>query len=362
MKTQDKSYDRLMREEMGHTLLPLMAQMAQIDLAVLEPLDTQFAKTIEKRVDLLAGKHNGKTNKKGERQYEFILHGEIETKNLTQLFVIRMLGYLYMIIAKFKAPVFQFVFYIGNEPLRLPKFLQSVGYHFRFEVIDIKKIPHDFFLNMGTPNGVVLSILSDWGATPKQEVVEKILQILTTEYKTKKIQEIALKKAVSNLFIFSNLRNLRDEFTQTYQTMAFTFDFIDIKGTIWEEVFEQQLTPQIEEKLTAKIEQRVAKQFKAQVQEVKAQVQEVKVQMQQAEAQMQQAEAQVQQAEAQVQQAEAQVQQAEAQMQQAEAEKEAEKRQSIIRALKRKKLTIDEIAEDFAVTNEYVLAIQKQIP
>ena len=319
MKAQDKPYDRAIREWLGNAFAMLMAQQHAISLAFLEVLDTQIAQTIEKRADIILGlplSRKEKIKSRAKKGYEFILHGEIETGGISQSIVYRMAMYLVMILTQFKAPVFQFVFYIGNEPLKMPKFLQSVNYTMRFEIIDVKKVSKQIFLDMGTVEGAVLSVLGDWGNMPKDKIMVTIFQVLQEFYKTKEIQEKELSKAFSDLLIFSNLRNLQYEFTQTYKNMNSVLDFVKLEDPFWVEYFGKQFAPKIEE-------------FKAQAQEAQAELKEVKVAKQKAEAAKQKA--------------------------------EAEKQNAIMRALLREKLTIDEIAEDFNVSKAYILAIQKEM-
>ena len=253
MEYQEKPYDRAFREQISQAIQALIVKRLLILPNDLTPLDTQMANTVEKRADIVVGKKKPK----GKKGYEFILHGEIETQNLSQAIVYRMAMYWAMLLNFFKAPVWQFVCYIGPEPMRTPTFLQSFGYAFRFEVIDLKTIPYQTFWEMGTMEGLILSILGDWGKMPKPIIIRKILNKLEKDYQSKKIDEIVLKKALSKLFIFSNLRNLQHEFTQTYQTMAFSLDFVDLSGTPWEAIMEKRITEEVTERVTSKVTEEV---------------------------------------------------------------------------------------------------------
>ena len=81
---------------------------------------------------------------------------------------------------------------------------QNIGVNFRYNLIDMKNIDCEMFLNSDKPEAVILAILCDFKDKHKQEVVNTILLKLQEISK----DENSFKNNLEILTIFSTNRNL----------------------------------------------------------------------------------------------------------------------------------------------------------
>ncbi|MDX1906390.1 MAG: hypothetical protein SF053_05090, partial [Bacteroidia bacterium] len=102
-------------------------------------------------------------------------------------------------------------------------------------------------------------------------------------------------------------------------------------------------------------------EVQAQVEQAQAEAERAQAEAEQAQAEAEQAQAQAEQAQAEAEQAQAEAEQAQAEAERAQAEAEQAQAQlalTLKNALKRGKLTVEEIAEDFGVSVAYVKSLQ----
>lgn len=96
--------------------------------------------------------------------------------------------------------------YLGNSKPKniLIDHLHFEGLNYHFKVVDLKSVSKDVFLQSGTPEGVILAILADFGADKPKHVVQLILQHLL-----KLVGRVPqLRKYQKQLHILSRLRKL----------------------------------------------------------------------------------------------------------------------------------------------------------
>ena len=136
----------------------------------IELIDKEFERIESKRADILALIDNSK-----------ILHLEIQT-SYDKKMPLRMLRYYTDIKLFYDLPILQSVIYLGKGNLKSE--LKDIGLNYSYNLIDMKKIDCELFLNQNSPEAVVLSILCDFKDKNELDVVKYILEklkVLTNE-------------------------------------------------------------------------------------------------------------------------------------------------------------------------------------
>ena len=89
-----------------------------------------------------------------------------------------------------------------------------------FELHDNKKFSLQSALNSEIPEGIILSILTDYKKSETGKVIEKIIYKLQKASKS----ESELAKSIKQLVILSRLRNLEVKIKQKVNDMPITYD------------------------------------------------------------------------------------------------------------------------------------------
>jgi hypothetical protein len=122
-------------------------------------------------------------------------------------------------------PLRQIVIYVGRDKATLIRKnrLKLIGHRSRFEVIVIREIPSEHFLNSDTPEVILFAILGNYGAYSTDEVVMQILNRL------KKLMggKNQLRKFQKQLLTLARLRSA--ELIVKTQIKAMSFDY-DVKS------------------------------------------------------------------------------------------------------------------------------------
>ncbi|MDW8157747.1 MAG: hypothetical protein RML72_02580, partial [Bacteroidia bacterium] len=96
--------------------LPSFAKKAfQLDIQNFQEINPQLPTTLQRNPDFLA--HIELANHQNA-----LLHVEFQAQNHPQIHA-RMLEYLALLFRKYTLPIYQFVLYLGNEPLTMPNSL-----------------------------------------------------------------------------------------------------------------------------------------------------------------------------------------------------------------------------------------------
>ena len=170
----------------------------------IELIDKEFTR-IEKREADLVFKHKDE-----------IFHIEIQNKN-DKLMHLRMMRYLNDIAFLYpENEINQYLIYIGKENFKMKNCYKNKNISYKYNVIDMKKIDCNRFLNLNTPEAVVLAILCDFKDKNKQEVVNEIIKRL---YKLSKTKNEFLKH-IEILSIFSTNRDLKEEVKRGVEMIA----------------------------------------------------------------------------------------------------------------------------------------------
>ena len=89
-----------------------------------------------------------------------------------------------------------------------------------FELHDIKKFSLQSALNSEIPEGIILSILTDYKKADAGKVIEKIIYKLQKTSKS----ESELRKSIKQLVVLSRLRKLEGKIKQKVNDMPITYD------------------------------------------------------------------------------------------------------------------------------------------
>ena len=121
-----------------------------------------------------------------------------------------MLGYYDFLYAKYRLEVWQFVFYIGRRPMRMPSKIAHRNLCFDYTIIDFSTLPFSLFIESDNPREVVLGILSDLREVGSQETIRLILARILAM----RPLEDERMQLFNQLEMLGELRNLQPEITQ----------------------------------------------------------------------------------------------------------------------------------------------------
>ena len=185
--------DIILKDITKEAIREVFKYIIKIDVNDFEFLDIEFQKIEERKADILV-----KSNDK-------IIHIEFQTKSDKNM-IFRMLRYYSEI--KFLYPnmeVYQYVIYIGKYQTSMKYILNEHNINFNYELIDMKKIDCNEFLESENPEAVVVSILCDFQDKNEREVIRKIIERLLKITKN----ENEFRKCFSILEELSVNRNLQ---------------------------------------------------------------------------------------------------------------------------------------------------------
>ena len=158
----------------------------------------------------------------------FILHVEFQTGNDKQM-LSRMLLYYGFLYYQKKLPIRQYVVYIGKDPLKMDYQLQSRKLNYSYDLIDLRSLPYQLFLQSSSSREVLLAILADFGGEAGELIVERIIAKLEQVCSSK----LELSQRALQLLRLAVLRNLNRTVFNLAKKMAIT---IDIKeDTLYQE-------------------------------------------------------------------------------------------------------------------------------
>lgn len=207
-------YDKILRENLD-ALLPFIARkLLGLDLSRTEMLKDKIQVTLEREGDYFKKVlHDNPSDDYG-------LHWEFQSTDEDMRG--RNLLYYGLFFQKYKIPLRQIVVYLGNET---PRFIQQNtleirGLHLNFEVIHLREVPKETFLNSDVPEEIVLAILCDFGTDRPEHVIRMILQHLM-----KIVGRIPrLQRYQRQLHVLSRLRKLHPISLKEIKAMPIHYD------------------------------------------------------------------------------------------------------------------------------------------
>jgi predicted transposase/invertase (TIGR01784 family) len=209
-----RDYDKIIKENIKEIMLPLARKVLNMPepAGVVEiPDDLQY--TIERKPDFL----KLITDAAGNSLY--ILQLEFQTRDEPDM-LSRMLFYAAQLYGKYKLPIKQYVFFIGNRPARMRRELTQEDMSFRFHVRNVVEVGYQAFLETSKPEEMVLAILGNLGNDTPEKVVSAILLAL----KSTVTDQLALGRFLRQLEVLSKLRNIQNEVIKQIEAMSIVYD------------------------------------------------------------------------------------------------------------------------------------------
>ena len=205
-------FDKILKENVEAVFLPLVEEMLGFSIKESFELKDKVQTTIERESDFLKRviDQNGK---------EWILHLEFQTTNDPKM-IYRMAEYRAILQRKYELPVRQLVIYLGSEKPKMRNLLSKEEQITGFELHDIKNSSLQSTLNSKVPEGIILSILTDYKKADAEKVIDEIIYKLQQVSKS----ESELRKSIKQLLILSRLRKLEVKIKHKVNDMPITYD------------------------------------------------------------------------------------------------------------------------------------------
>ena len=160
-----------------------------IEIDEVKFLDKEFERIESKRADIVVDVKN------------FILHLELQSSYDSKMNY-RMMRYWLDIKEITKLPVKQYLINFSNKNMK--NYLEVDNVKFSFEIINIKELDCERFLETNSPDAIVLALLCDFKDNKPEVIVEKILIKLK-----KLLNEREFKKYFMIMEELSSLRDLK---------------------------------------------------------------------------------------------------------------------------------------------------------
>ncbi len=208
------SYDRIFKENIESLQLHLLRKILGINPPKLAPIDAKMQVTQEAEMDNIRRVVHEDSSLDYGLQIEFHVSDEdLRKRNFLHYALFHQITSL---------PLRQVVIYGGMEKgTQIKKnHLSLNGIDLQFEVIVLKKIPKELFLNSKIPEEVILAILCDFGEDSPDQVVESILVALTSILK----RSNRIKKYQKQLLILSRLRKMELIVKTQVEAMTIHYD------------------------------------------------------------------------------------------------------------------------------------------
>ena len=182
-------FDKILKENIEAIFLPLAEELLGISIKETFEVKDNVQITIGRETDFLKRviDQDGK---------EWILHLEFQTTNDPKM-LYRMAEYRAILQRKYapkvspphakgiplgkgclwhgKIPVRQVVMYLGSEKPKMRTQLSEEEQITGFELYDIHNLPTQSMLDSGVPEGIILSILTDYEKADAEKVIEEII-------------------------------------------------------------------------------------------------------------------------------------------------------------------------------------------
>lgn len=209
------NYDRIFKENIELLLLPLLKKLLGLNPPKLAPIDAKMQVTQEAEMDHIRRVVHDNPEQDYGLQIEFHVSDEdLRKRNLLHYALFHQITGL---------PLRQIVIYGGmmTHPNHIHQNqLNLSGLDLRFEVIVLKQIPKEQFLQSEIPEEVVLAILCDFGEDQPENVVRLILQQLQRILR----KSNRIKKFQKQLLILSRLRKMELIVKNQVEAMTIHYD------------------------------------------------------------------------------------------------------------------------------------------
>ncbi|GMT49846.1 MAG: hypothetical protein IEMM0008_1385 [bacterium] len=205
-------YDQIIKENLKGVVDVLIIKVLGIEMKRNVMLETKLQITDEREADFILeiDPLEGKV---------FILHLEFQSTNDVNM-IYRMLRYYLYITETYQLPVKQYVIYIGRNKLKMTHAIKSENLTFHYELVDMKNISYQPFLESENPEEIIMSILCDFENKGARVVIHEILSKLKQRIK----EETRFSKYIRQLEVLSQLRDLQETILEEESKMAIIYD------------------------------------------------------------------------------------------------------------------------------------------
>lgn len=205
-------YDKILKENFEAMIPAVMFNVLGITSTQIEPITEDLHYTLERKPDALM--------RVTDSVRTYILHIEFQTRN-DAFMVNRMLEYYALLLRKFQLPIAQYVVYLGNDALSTTDSLHHTDLIYRYNLVSLRDIPYQQFLEADQPEAILLSILSNHQQALPETVIHEILVRL---HETP-IEPLALERYLQQLRILSILRDYEELFDNTMDHLLEEINF-----------------------------------------------------------------------------------------------------------------------------------------
>lgn len=208
------NYDRVFKENIEPLLLHLLKKVLGLSPPKLVPIDAKMQVTQEAEMDNIRRVVHDDVNLDYGLQIEFHVSDEdLRKRNLLHYALFHQITAL---------PLRQVVIYGGmglGSQIR-KNHLSLSGLEFQFEVIVLRDIPKEMFLNSTVPEEVILAVLCDFGGAAPEVVIQQILNNLNAIFKG----SLRVRKYQKQLLILSRLRKMELIVKTQVENMTINYD------------------------------------------------------------------------------------------------------------------------------------------
>jgi predicted transposase YdaD len=197
-KRRHQDFDKTLKETFRRVIPTLLEKVCGIKVPRYTFYTPQLTRTKERRPDfaLLAETENGED--------KYILHLEFQSQNDVQMDK-RELEYYEMLFHETGLEVKQYVVYLGIDKPTMSTTIVHENLQFRYNLVDLKTIDAQVFLQSDQPEELILAILAKYPRAKAGQVIDIILTQLKKIVKSKR----NLEKYCTQLDILSRLRKLQ---------------------------------------------------------------------------------------------------------------------------------------------------------
>lgn len=207
-----KDFDKIIKENLKEVIDVLIHRVLKINAKRTIILESNLQITDEREADFIL-------KVEAINEGNFVLHLEFQSNNDNTMSH-RMLRYFAYIYQTYKLPVRQYVIYMGKDKLRMINKIELHNIQYRYELIDMRDISCEMFLESENPAEIILSILCDFKKKKKRLIVREILLKL----KERVEGEVSFSKYIRQLEVISQLRDLQEIVFQEKKEVSLIFD------------------------------------------------------------------------------------------------------------------------------------------
>jgi hypothetical protein len=210
-------YDKILRENFRAPKAALLKSLLQVEAVSIKALLTKVHQTVvEREADSVLEI----VTADGQR---FIAHLEWQSSNDPKM-ALRMAMYDLMLHQTYGMDVLGMVFYVGMDKLDMKSDLSFFGFHYHCQVVDVRNLNHEIFLDSDDPGELILAILAgNETGSQKLTIIKRILGKLQSLLGKNPAE---LRKRLKQLELLSLLRgkNIQEQVVKEEQNMPVTID------------------------------------------------------------------------------------------------------------------------------------------